>query len=727
MKRAALGLLIVLGFLAGYGAAAKAWPGVPDRNQWYGYFNNQLDNQGDTVIPNGIPSNVTNANAFISFMENELKNGSPRGQIGAAFIIQTMRGTSGGWSRNHPPTASELADWESRVRYAESQGWIQWSANFTYSGNSYWQGNRGGGPDPNDDAFYYQSGVRISIIFHDQNGVAYVIKRDCGNPLTNGYMPGLFMGWSGAGNTTVSAAQATPGQTVTFSHYVWDQGPTTALMYWGTFDSQTGAQLAQGGPSSYTPGNHVNVANDNFTIPANAAAGTQYCRQVGWFWDSSSNSAWGKGTPVCTTVIIPAKLKAAISASPPTVSGGDVLTFNPSISASNNASPVTGVTCSQTQTTYAPSGGATGSSSIPCTDQSGSSSITIGTGASVALKQNTYTVPDTMPVGSKICQTITITNPNNPAYYNNYPADTTSTTCAIVAKSPYVQFLGGDVWAGGGFASVAPACNTGAKLTGVTRAHALADGTTPGSGVAYAAFALDKISNFGSASMALVTTTGTGDAWTFSNINPNSLGFFGAPQHCITDYSALYTSAATLAGGSTVDVAAQGSGVWHTTGNLTIHGVMPDGSRQVYLVDGDVDIDANLTYKPTFAGVSAIPSLIIVSKHNVHVFSAVTQVDGIVEVIGDGVTTGLFRTCWPEPAQATTSTCPTTLTVNGAVLAGGLDLFRTAGAEGNTPTLQKQPAEVFNLGSEVYINDALNSTSTTTLTTSNVRELPPRF
>jgi hypothetical protein len=312
-------------------------------------------------------------------------------------------------------------------------------------------------------------------------------------------------------------------------------------------------------------------------------------------------------------------------------------------------------------------------------------------------------------------------------YYNSYPADTTSRACAIVAKSPYVHFLGGDVWAGGGFASVTPACNTSAKITGVTRAHALADGSTPGSGVEYAAFALNRITNFGSASMALVTTTGVGDAMTFSNISPGNLGFFGAPQHCITDYAALFTATTPLAPGSDINVATQPSGVWHVSGNLTIHGTMPDGSRQVYIVDGDVDIPNDLKYKPNFSSGAAIPSLIIISKHNVHVFSAASQVDGIIEAIGDGATSGVFYTCWPKPAQETTSTCPNTLTVNGSVLSGGLDLSRTGGAEGGSPAQQKQPAEIFNLGPEVYINNALGGVTQTTLTINSVRELPPRF
>jgi len=735
VKRAALALAVVFGFLVGYGAAAKAWPGVPDRDRWHGYFHNILDDQGGFIIQNGYPDSVNSANEFISFVENKLRNGSGRDKTGAAFTIQTMRGAAGGWSRNNPPTANELADWESRVRYADSKGWITWFANFTFSGNTYWQGSNGGGPNPNDDAFYYENGVRRSMIFHDPtsaSGIAYVIKRDCGNPLTNGYMPGLKESWSISGRTTVSTTQPAPGQTVTFHHYLKNTGVTTATSisaaaYDGGGGLPTGLSSASSNTGNYTAGQERNIKNENFTIPANAAAGAKYCRLIGWDPVNSGGARNGRGSPACVTVIIPAKLKAAIYPSPSTISAGDNVTFNPSISASNNATPVNGVTCTQVQTVVAPGGGVTSTVNVPCVTPSGNPSITVSTGTPAILRTNTYTVPDNIPVGSKVCQTITITNPNNPAYYINYPADMTSTACAIVAKTPYVHFLGGDVWAGGGFASVSAACNNSAKITTVTRSHALAGGMVPGSGVEYAAFALNKITNFGSASMALVPTSGMGDAWTFSNINPGNLGFYGAPQHCITDYSGLFTNTTPMAGGSNINVATQGSGVWHVTGSLTIHGVMPDGARQVYIVDGDVDIPNDLKYKPNFSGGAAIPSLVIISKHNVHVSSATQQIDGIIEAIGDGTSSGIFYTCWPKPAQATTSTCPNTLTVNGSVLAAGLSLDRTAGAEGGTPAQQKQPAEIFNLAPEVYINDALTGTTQTTMTTNNVRELPPRF
>lgn len=418
-----------------------------------------------------------------------------------------------------------------------------------------------------------------------------------------------------------------------------------------------------------------------------------------------------------------ATLKAGMTASPGTMSQDDTATFTPSISVASYRSALT-ANCTVTRTFYPASGGSQNIGNQPCLTAGGGSGIPITGNGTITLKSNTYNAPNSAVPGSRICDTITITNPSDSKYYAD-PDDNTSTSCVTITKTPYVHFTGGDVWAGGGFASIDPSCDTSAKITTAAPSATLGDGNYAGSGSAYAAFALDKITNFGSASAALIG--GAGDAWTFGNINSGNLGFYGAPQHCINDWSGLFGSAAALAGGSTIDVGSQGSGTWHTTGSLTIHGTMPAGSKQVYVVDGDVDIDADLKYPDAFGNTADIPSLVIISKHNVHAWAATTQIDGIIEAIGNGSSTGIFYTCWPKPAQETISTCASNLTINGSVMSAGLDLYRTAGNDGNTPASRKVPAEKFNLSPEVYITNALNGSSTQSVTTNNVRELAPRF
>src|SRR5688572_13762218 len=225
-------------FLLGYGAAAQAWPGVPDRTEWRGYFQNIQDTWGDEVLLGGIPAAVNDANSLVEFIRSKLASGSARDRIGAAFIVQIMLAEP--WNRNNPPTPDQMSDWESRVWRAHHNGWISWDIDFTYTGNSYWQGG-GVGINPNDDAFTYENGTRRAIVFRNGSGeTVAVLKRDCANPLTNGYMPGLEELWNSTGWTDVEPT-ANPGQTVTFRHYVENFGDTAARIWFATIEGASSA------------------------------------------------------------------------------------------------------------------------------------------------------------------------------------------------------------------------------------------------------------------------------------------------------------------------------------------------------------------------------------------------------------------------------------------------------------------------------------------------------
>ncbi len=727
MKRVLLIVAAAVAFLIGYGGATKAWPGVPDRTRWQGYFQNQYDDKGGFVLPSGIPSYVDTPAELIGYIRSMLASGNPRERVGASFLVQTMLGNP--WNRHDPPTNEQMADWESRIYYAHSASWIQWSMSFNYNYNSYWQGTDTG-MNWNDDAFYYESGWATSIRFLNVSGqTAYVIRRECANPIGDTTMPGLQQYWDIAGSTGAVPTTAQPGQTVAFNHYLWNMGTTGPVVADATLDgpSSVPTGLSTNNGSVYIgPGWTVNPINESFRIPDNAAPGSRYCRLVAWDPINSWGGRGGRGAEACVTVTISAKLKAAMSATPKPIQAGDTITFTPAISATTNASPIV-VNCSITRTLIPPSGGSSNLGAQPCVDSSGNANITIPPGGSVTLRANTYVSASSIAVGSRVCDTITITNPSGAGFYT-VPADQSSQDCSTVAKAPYVQFTGGDVWAGGGFAAVAPGmCNTSAKITTITRSRTVADGTTPGSGVTYAAFALGKITNFGSGSVANVSATGAGDNWTFSNINSGNLGFFGVAQHCIPDYVATYQSSPTLAPGS-IDIGCLnatcgggGSGAWRFTGSTTLHGTLGVGLRKVYLVSGDVTIDADIRYPVTYTGPTQIPSLVVIATGNIYVNSPVQQIDGIY------IARGTVYTCYPKVEPATITTCPNRLTVNGSISSTGLDLFRTAGADGATPATQKSAAEVFNLSPEVFLTNALNQTTQTTVTTNNVRELPPRF
>jgi hypothetical protein len=740
-KRILLALAIVSAFFVGYGSTelfAAGYPsgGVYGRGEHRGYFTNVHDTYGTYVLPDdydgmAVPSTVDNVDEFIHFIKYtklDLDNngsGNTQEKSGAAFIIHTMIGTAAG-SRNRPPTAAQIAEWEGRVRYAVEMGRVTWKYNFSYTLNSFYQGPRGGG-SPNDDAFYDDIGTSSTIVFRNASGtIVYGIRRQCANPVGNGSItpPPNDYDFSITGRTTANRTTAEPGDAINFSHYVRNGGPTSTTptnINWVTEDMPSGTDTGSGNGGVFGDGQEKLVRTETVTVPNNATAGQQICRRVGYTPTNESGGANGRGGQVCVSVVIPAKLRAAMSVAPAAMAPGDTATFTPVISATQNASPIN-VTCSITRTVYPAAGGSTNLGAQPCQTTGGNNTITIGAGATVQLRQNTYDAPDNIAVGSRVCDVITITDPSAAGYYNN-AADRTAEACVRIAKSPYVHFKGGDVWAGGGFAAVSPGtCLNNADIRTVTRGQALeADGTRPGSGTTYAAFALGRITSFGSAGMGQVTATGAGDNWTFANTNTANLGFFNSGQHCIPDYVANYQSA-PIVGGANVNVGGGGNGAWRINGDANFVGAnLGAGSQRVYLVNGNVTINNSIAYPASFNSNADVPSLVIIATGDIRVSAAVTQMDGMF------ISRGTFYTCYPKTEPATTGTCNQPLTINGSVSANRVDLFRTGGADGTTPASQKAPAETFNLSPEVYIRNALNQTTGATITTTNVRELPPRF
>jgi len=737
MKRILFGISLLVAFVGGYSATTVfAFPaaGVYGRGEYNGYITNTHDTAGVDVfnpsynnggVMEAFPSYINSAGEFISFVEGKL-SGNNQEKSGAAFIIESMLSTPPtAIYRNRPPTAAQKTTWENIIKTAEAGGHIVWRTNFSFTINSYYQGNIGGTSGTNDDAFFDNSDTSAAMLFKDDSGnVKYAIKWQCANPVGNSTTFGaLQQPWAATGRTvvtdgnpdtgdTANAITTRPGDTVHFDHYVKNNGPaaTGNDNIWYSILDQSNATI-KGGQNSgaYSLNQEKLVDNtENIVVPSNAANGTQYCRKVLWSWKNSwgggdNGTRDGYGAVACATVTADYSLFPTTTVDRTTAQQGDTINFTYTIRNDGDAA-------SPAASCYVKEGATYLTLTMTCPQSFPAHSGPVA----VTATPEAVTVTNQAP-GSQICRQLFVT-PASSAVNNRGSAN----VCVTIVKTPLVSFLGGDVWAGGGFAAVAPGtCANPAKIT-TSPSRGLSDGSRAGSGVAYGAFALDKITNFGSASVALVTATGVGDAWTFSNINPSNLGFFGAPQHCINDYASTYASAPTL-GAGTIDVGGGTSGAWKITGNPTLHGTMSAGLQKVYYVIGDVTIDADLTYPASYASAADIPSLVIIATGNINVAAGVAQMDG------QFITRGTFYTCSPKVEPATISTCTTQLNVNGSVSSTNLDIFRTAGSDGITPATQKVPAEVFNMSPEVYIKNALNQTTQTTITTNNVRELPPRF
>lgn len=733
LKRLVVGLAMALAFLVGYGAAADAYPagGVHGRAEHRGYFTNTLDTYGTNVLPdfpsyggNAFPTDMDTVDEFISFIKFaklDLDNngsGDAQERTGAAFIIHTMLGT-GAAGRSRPPTTAQIAEWEARVRYAGSVGRISWFYNFSYNINSFYQGT-GSGSNPNDDAFYDENGTSSTIVFRDaSNRIVYAIRRQCANPVGNGSIGTVpdNPSFTVSGSSRVSDATVIPGQTVTFTHVLANSGPSNAPnLRWTVYHNS--AVRATGGPLTLgvTTGS---IANTNsFTIPNNALPNTTYCQYIS-FTPRTEAGGTGTSAQACATVIADFELTPTVTASTTAAQQNDSISFTYQVF-NPGPTPSTTTTCKVVGNEHGPGYNPLPQQDVDRTSDAGYTPPSTNCPRNFFVNTTTQVATETVDVGdlspgSRICRSLVV-DPKNESGGPRASAE----ACVVIAKTPYVHFVGNDVWAGGGFPAVNPACNTASKIT--TSAHALRDGSVAGGGVEYGAFALGKITNFGSAGRAIVNpAAASGKMLTFSNVNNANLGFYAAPQHCINDYITTYSGTPITGLGNPVDVN-RGSGTWQLNGPLTFHGNVPNGAQQIYLVNGDVTIDGNIRYSNAYANTSEIPSLVIIATGNILLR------DNVEDVAGLFVARGTFNTCSNAPGgNLSVNDCNRQLIVNGAVIANTLTLLRTHGADGSNDADRKRPAEIFNFNAEMYLRSALNGSGSNTLRTVDERDLPPRY
>ncbi len=352
----------VVAFVVGYGATANAW-----HANWYGYFYHTYDTNGLEVLPPwggpsgcqgdgwALPGWVDTPSEFINFVVCKL-NGNTQSRRGAAFIISTMSGMY-----NVNPGSAEINEFAARVNYAASMGWINFYAvNGCILPNTYYQ-DAGNG----DVAKYSGCGTGVGNGINFYNGSDwYVIKRFCANPVGN--MPVLAddLNYSISGRTTVNDTTVLPGQVITFSHYLRNNGPTgtgSTEIWW--IAEQTSPNFVQvgGAASSGTYGvGEKNVYNHNLTIPSNAVPNTQYCERVGWDPINPFGGRDGRGTPVCATVQYNYTLTPTINAAITGVGGpvaggiaepGDSVTFTYAVNNSGTTQSQN-ATCNYDQASY---------------------------------------------------------------------------------------------------------------------------------------------------------------------------------------------------------------------------------------------------------------------------------------------------------------------------------------------------------------------------------------
>lgn len=361
--------LIGTAFMVGYGSMAVM--AAYGRSNNRGYFHNEFDNRGDTVWrasvwPNSqptagcsgdgsfaIPLNVNTKQEFINFVKCKLDSSADNShvrkqdRVGAAFIIQTMRGLDGadaGCERsNCRPSDSEIADWEERINNPN----VTFQANTmrSYTINTYYQGNPPtDNSSPNDNAFYADSGTQTALVFSGGSGATtYVIRHFCANPVGTGSLPPAPEYSLTPRVDSVSPTEVEPGSKMTVQTSVNNTGNTpSSPTQWeitkmvvqpgqfapneggsaansSTAPCQTGGGAASGNfyQNSATTCQNVAKGSGQFNVGSPAQnlqpsvanvdvgdlpVGTRICFALSVQPRSNSSNQWAHSVPVCTVV-----------------------------------------------------------------------------------------------------------------------------------------------------------------------------------------------------------------------------------------------------------------------------------------------------------------------------------------------------------------------------------------------------------------------------------------
>ncbi len=749
LKRWMLVLVAVSGFALGYSALALAHPG----SNHYGYFDGEHDDMGDDVWPmwggpggcagngNALPWSVGSAptpagdaQQFIDFVICKHDNGNAREQVGAAFIMSTMTGIK---NRNPGPGSATRNEFIQRVQYAASRNWINFNDSVNLSPNTYYQGISPGS-NPVDVAFYSGAGVGPAISFSNgSNPRAYVIRRECANPLGSIAPLPDAPDFNMSGRTTVTnltnAARGNkpyPGDTLRFSHFVRNNGPgsTSPTSIWAiaerTSPAPAGGVAGPGNFGAYGAGEEKNVYNHDVTVPAGTNPGTQFCERVGYDPVNGGGARDGRGVPACATVDYNFSLNPVITPYVRDVNGaetpsnmaepGDTIRFNYSVTNSGTtlSRPVT---CVYRQATY------TGYSTT--TPVAGF----VPAGANCPPnrtfpRQSTNTTADetniTAVVNTSVCRNFSI----SPINQNGGNA-TTSTVCVHVASKPYVRAYGGDISAGGSLANSSGGCsmNTGAGIFGWNRRSG---GAWAGAATQFAAYTMyrlfDTSTSLGNGGGSAPRPSGLAFANTGTDTANGRFGTSLGSVACIRDYyGAGPASPQSLppAGGGRYNLDAVGSGEYERIGN-TIFQVVggysyidPNQKTTIYIT-GDVHIDTNIVYNGSWSSRS-IPSLRIIVRGNVFINPGVRRIDGLIVAQPTNANDGIIYTCsgstpFVAPANNTlVSACRNSLTVNGAFVARQVRLLRASGtlrqsSAGETAATSRA-AEIFNYGPALWM------------------------
>lgn len=330
-----------------------------------------------------------------------------------------------------------------------------------------------------------------------------------------------------------------------------------------------------------------------------------------------------------------------------------------------------------------------------------------------------YVVPSDMPVGTRVCFTVSVSRPTqeaSPVWRHD------TLRCIMVGKKPKMQVWGGDVRVGGDIS------------TSTNRFSS--SGTTYGSWAEYAA--LSNGANSGLATGSGLNGGNPSDeqcswsALTLANTLDGENCRFGRYNFTLSSHtlaSQFTVTSSTVLSGSR-DLNSLPSGVYGTNATedpLTLTGTTIGSGKSVIIKSTKtVIITGDIVYhNGPYSNARDIPQVVIQAPE-IRIMGNVHRVDAWLLAL-DGAGNGILNTCGDVAIDAslTADMCNEQLTVNGPVVADKIYLRRTAGS--NPDGARDAPGEIFNLRADAYLWGNRYGIGSGGARTVHIKELPPRF
>lgn len=294
----------------------------------------------------------------------------------------------------------------------------------------------------------------------------------------------------------------------------------------------------------------------------------------------------------------------------------------------------------------------------------------------------------------------------------------------LAGQMPYLKEFGGDVWTGGNFTYIDPACMAPATSPGnafgfAQPAGAPANGGAPYRGMStqltltalmningvysasnrdvhsqipmHSAAGIDTLipaHTYGPKGLTFANIGGIGPASTFGG----GFGEDGPSGHCITNYfDDTRDHTITQPGDFTPSAIPSGRRQYHLTGSRTLPAItVPIGAQTAVFVDGDVYIGGNITLAEGAASLEQMPYFALIVRGDIHIAPVVTRLDGlyIAQPHANG-TRGTIYSCSrndsgtyraygvsSDPTLDILAQCNRQLAINGSVVANRIKWLR---------------------------------------------------